>query len=761
MAFQDLDAVGNPRVIRFLINILKDPEWWVRIRAVEALEQLGENSIPSLLIALEDEDKEVCKRAAMALEKIGYIRNILKEYGEGAYKPELRKILFLAARSGVVESLNEYLMKSEGDFQKKIVRLFGEAKAKGTAEPLMQLLGNTSEWTLKARIIESLGRMGAKEATPVLIGYLKDPEYWVRRSSAQSLGLLEAYEYSDAIVSILKDPNPEARISALRALSALKAAQHAKAILGLLSDPSPAVRANALIVIRELGLKVDDSKLIEILNESSEEVRLETVKYLTSAKNAQAFYEVLKILPYASANLKRQIVEYVGFIRPKRFNEVLDQFKGLKLSKETVGSLIDIAAAIRDEEAYRYIHDYSQRPDEYTREKAFRALIHFGFFENQSLFEGGLFDPASAVRIAVLSGVERGVDPGFLKKAMVLKDDPDGKVRLALALAIGISGSAQMKPELTALLEDVSLEVISGAFLGLAVLDSASFLEEFYRRDDVKEIRKTIQIIAKSERFAGIVERIRQESDRGKHIEISLLFEGSDRDFAERLVKMTKESSDPEIRAKAMEMIHRIATPDHFTSILSVMNKDPHPRVREVAMDAVASLGREEETISAFSASLADPVPSVRQKAAELLGRYKNPKALEALLQVLDTHDRDFRESVTTSLSRILSDDLDAVRALVRSVPDKKTRKIGMAWIMGKTERRESIPFLKNLLNDKEQEVRCATIGALSKFKNTNLSRTIEAFLYDPNERVRAAAVNAIALTPTEKTPEAFGKSLG
>ena len=37
-----LGALGDPRALHHLIDALKDGEWWVRIRVVEALEQLGE-----------------------------------------------------------------------------------------------------------------------------------------------------------------------------------------------------------------------------------------------------------------------------------------------------------------------------------------------------------------------------------------------------------------------------------------------------------------------------------------------------------------------------------------------------------------------------------------------------------------------------------------------------------------------------------------------------------------------------------------------
>jgi len=54
---QALGAIGHPKVIDHLIHVLKDPEWWVRIRAIEALEQFGQSSSEALLVALEDDDE--------------------------------------------------------------------------------------------------------------------------------------------------------------------------------------------------------------------------------------------------------------------------------------------------------------------------------------------------------------------------------------------------------------------------------------------------------------------------------------------------------------------------------------------------------------------------------------------------------------------------------------------------------------------------------------------------------------------------------
>jgi len=218
------------------------------------------------------------------------------------------------------------------------------------------------------------------------------------------------------------------------------------------------------------------------------------------------------------------------------------------------------------------------------------------------------------------------------------------------------------------------------------------------------------------------------------------------------MVNKLKGSLDPVLRINAIEMLKIIATPDLFTSILSIIKKDPFADVRMEAMEVMIAIGRDDEVITALSTTLADPAPNVRNRAAGMLSKYRKPKALEALLNVLDTTDREFRESVTTSLSELLSGDPEKVTELVRSVPETKTRKIGMAWLMGKSQKKGSIKFLMNLLNDNDPEVRAAAVGAIGKFRKKQLINRLEGLIYDPNERVRAATVNAIANTGGERT---------
>jgi HEAT repeat protein len=310
------------------------------------------------------------------------------------------------------------------------------------------------------------------------------------------------------------------------------------------------------------------------------------------------------------------------------------------------------------------------------------------------------------------------------------------------------------------MLDDPSPMVVAGAFMSLASFNDSMFLDVFYSRNDIKTIKNEIKGITDDKRFTSIIEEIRIMAQESKNLEVGLLFARDDREFSSELIRKIKESLDPVIRVKAIAMLKLIAKPEFFTSILSVMKKDPYADVRIKAMEVIATTERDDEVISALSETLSDPAQNVRIRAAELLGKYSKPKALEALLNVLDTTDRDLREAVTTSISELLSEEPEKVRELAACASETKTGKIGMAWMMGKSRKRGSVEFLLNLLEDHDPEVRASAIGAIGKFKEKQLINSIENMIFDPNERVRAAAVNAISSIGGDRAFEIIGHAL-
>lgn len=745
-ASQALGSIGHPSVIDYLINMLKDPEWWVRVRAIEALEQMDKKAVPALLISLEDEDQDVRRRAAMALERNGYLEKILDEYGSSKYNPDLRKILFLIVKAGVIESICERLENSEIYLQKNIVRILGEAEIKEASEPLINLLKNTADWSLEARIIQSLGKIKAIKATPHLIACLRSPEYWVRKSAVEALVRLDAKDSADNIADILDDPSPQAREAALNALARLRLDGYKKRIKNLLFDPSPKVCAAAVRVMRDMNFSINQKEIIRILKNHSEDVRKEVVRYSAAARESAVAFEVVKLLPVASDTLKSEIYDYLREIKRIKFKKVLDTLQAKAPSNELLVSLIKVGSIVNDKHAKNYVAEFTKNQDPALRIAAYDGLRKMGLKGYKAALETGLADPSAKVRVNVIAAIALGSNIKSFKKAASLLEDPEEDVRLALALAFGASGHAQYQKILNQMLNDFSTRVIAGVLLSLSSFNDPVPIETMYQSERIREIREEIKIIRENSLFQDIVERIKDRSQCSNKLELEILFAEDEKKFTRELISKLNGTLDPEHRARSMDILKILAPQEIFIPMLKILKKDPSQDVRIKAMEILVSMDREVEVVEALASMLFDPSLNVRIKAAALLGQYKSQGAFEALLYALNTSDRQFREIVTTSLSKILIAEPERVGNLLKDIPETKTTKLGMAWLMGKTRKPGALKYLRKLLKDSDADVRAAAIGALAKFKRKQLLQDFEMVIYDPNERVRAAAVNAVSL---------------
>ncbi len=125
----------------------------------------------------------------------------------------------------------------------------------------------------------------------------------------------------------------------------------------------------------------------------------------------------------------------------------------------------------------------------------------------------------------------------------------------------------------------------------------------------------------------------------------------------------------------------------------------------------------------------------------EALGEYKDTKALFALLEQLNLEIKtNIQRKIVIAISK--QGDI-AVEHLMKIWP-KKNLRTTILLALGKTKNPKVIPFMKNALDDDDQDVRESAVTGLGSIGKVSLKTLIEIYhQYDGN--IKAEAINQIA----------------
>src|SRR5262249_10654594 len=104
-----LGQFPGTEVIDRLVRALGDPAWWVPMRSVEALEQIGPTAEHPREVALGDREPEIRIRAAVALERLGVPARLVSQIEKGEATTETQELLVKFGVAGARELLAEHL----------------------------------------------------------------------------------------------------------------------------------------------------------------------------------------------------------------------------------------------------------------------------------------------------------------------------------------------------------------------------------------------------------------------------------------------------------------------------------------------------------------------------------------------------------------------------------------------------------------------------------------------------------------------------
>ena len=225
-----LNKSGREADIPKLLEALKNPEYDVRLNAVETLGKLNsEIAIQGLLEALNDSDFNICVEAATALSDLGH--------------------------EAAIPKLLEALKDPDSGIRNRSVKALGNLESEAAISGLLEALKDPNP-DVRSNAAEILGKSGREAAISGLLEVLKDPDSHVRPSAPEVLGIsnhreafmlrinesLSEYSFRQKVVDALGNLGSEAAIP--RLLEVLNASNFglqdevAKA-LGKIGHPRP------------------------------------------------------------------------------------------------------------------------------------------------------------------------------------------------------------------------------------------------------------------------------------------------------------------------------------------------------------------------------------------------------------------------------------------------------------------------------------------------------------------------------------------
>ncbi len=256
------------------------------------------------------------------------------------------------------EKIDELINEFSGQSWKQAVDAIVEI-GQPAVGPLIEVLRNEtiSPWSIHARAIESLSRIGtpravdavvealdkkrlnkyvrglaavalgnhdSDQAVQALIHALKDPDQFVRWKAVQSLNKPNRPDAADALILTLKDKDQYVRAAAVKSLSQKGGGNAPDALIGCLADEHWLVRFNARTALGDMG-EPAARPLIAALNNSNNHLRWQVAWTLGKLEVADAIEPLAELLSDPDWMVRHQAAVSLTKIKSDRTVELLTE----------------------------------------------------------------------------------------------------------------------------------------------------------------------------------------------------------------------------------------------------------------------------------------------------------------------------------------------------------------------------------------------------------------------------------------------------
>jgi HEAT repeat protein len=733
-----LGQFNEPEVIERLVRALGDPAWWVRMRSVEALEQIGPVAESPLLLALDDPDPEIRIRAAVALERLGLPARLIGRIESGDLGQDAIGTLTKFAVAGAREMLAEHLHHPSAEVRGAVIDAVRVAQRRDLGAELIECAQQDPEPAVRASALEALHALGIRESVPAALDCLGDADPKVRAQAMSLLGDLGGQDLADVIGPRSSDPQPLVRAAAARALGLVRARDATEEFTRLLRDPEPQVRAAAADGVAAANARVAAPVLTDLLGDNDPEVRLAVARALGALGDAGAVKPMLRTFRDADPVLRLTLIQSIARLDPAALEELIDLLLEAQDAPSRVG-VVETIGHLKSERSFDLLERLWRDEAPAVRVAVANVLSRFDAERAAPLLAKGLSDPESLVRARAVDGLVRlGRNNLAGEIVKLLANDPSPLVRERAALAAGIfRHSGAEVALLNACRSDQPLNVRAAAALAIGAYDQESMVTRVLEMADEAELRDMIRERLKDDseyRLLGL--RLRE----ARHVELRALASTSREQMEATLAEGMRGVLSAEQRIRLVAGLKAFQGERSRSALLQVIRGDPSPEVRAAALAAVGEMLEEEELFLTASRALADPHRDVRHAAIALFKRIGPEKALPALVRqlkgdddpvtlqaVADRAEADFDAFVDLALGVAL----DGQEAIMVARVARFMHHPGLARVLGVIARSET------------PDVRDAVARAWASRPDMIDQAALESMTADPTVSVRRGAVQA------------------
>ncbi|MEP6572492.1 MAG: HEAT repeat domain-containing protein [Gemmatimonadota bacterium] len=632
-----LGQFNDTEVIDRLVRALGDPAWWVRMRSVEALEQIGGIAESPLMLALDDPDPEIRIRAAVALERLGVPARLIGQIEEGTNEEEALATLVKFGVAGARELLAENLLHRSPKVRRAVMEAIRKAGRQDLFPELIELARHDSSAPLRATALETLHSLGTRDAVPIAVESLGDPAEEVRAAAMQLVGDLGSGELGETIRPRTSDAEPLVRAAAARALGRIRALNVEAEFARLLKDPEAVVRAAAADGVADGHWTGETPMLTELLSDSAPEVRAAAAHALGQIGNADAIPALVRCFRDAPADLRNVITAAVARLDL----DAMPALISILLETNDVPTRLTVVRTVgqlRSPESVRLLEMLWRDSDATIRAAAADALGRIGDARASGVLGEGVADSDERVRASAVEALRRLHRHEYNDRITeLLLHDPSALVRERAALAVGHfrlpGGEVALLRVCTG---DQPLAVRAAAVLALGAFDQESVVARVLEMADEAPLRELLRERLKSDsefRLLGLKLR------SARHIELRALSVATREQMEATLADGMRGALTPDERIRLVAGLRAFQGERSRTALLQVVRGDPSPEVRAAALTAVGGMLDADELLLTARRALDDPHASVRAAAVTLFSRVAPDKALPALVRMIRADD--------------------------------------------------------------------------------------------------------------------------